>query len=335
MCVQEILGEGYILLGTSKEENEGVVLIRTDSNGDSIWSETYREPGNNLNSASFIQITDDGGYIIVGTTGYEDEEYNRWSQLWLIMVDSAGNKIWDREYGEQEWNSPNYGYCVRQTTEGEYILAGQKTSGGFLLLKTDQNGDTFWTRNFGGEYCHSVLVTSEGDYVAVGRGPAKTPWLSLYDGGDVLLVKVDPDGNTIWSRNHGGDDVDVGRWLDQTSDGGYIITGWSGSFVPSGLYLLKTDSFGFVDAIVEEPITEIKNWGIMAPIGSQTTLRYWDFPHGFNASIFDVTGRKADDIKTNASAGTITWGQGFPSGVYFIQVNEANKTSTAKVVLVK
>lgn len=333
-CVQETSDEGYLLAATQGTYSP-LVLFKTNAQGDSLWLRTYEKPGNNINIGLFIEETADSGFIVTGGTGIGSEEYEA-TALWLIKTNSEGDTLWTKEFGGDNHGDVDGGQCVRQTGDGGYIITGFRRSGGFWLLKTDENGDTLWTRTYGGESGNSALETSDGNYVVVGRGPAENPWLSFYDDGDVLLVKVDAYGNTIWQRHHGGDDVDAGYCVAQTSDGGYIITGWSGSFIPVGLYLLKTDSLGFVEAIAEEPIPESpRYWELASPVCSRMVLRFWNQPHGFHASVFDASGRKVDAIKTTTSAGTLTWGEGFPSGVYFIQVKEKQQVSSAKVVLVR
>lgn len=332
-CVRRTSDDGYIVAGSYTYDQ--LALVKTNSEGDTLWIRTHEESGHNLNRAYFVSETMDSGFIIAGETGLSSEELEaRW--LWLVKTDAQGNVLWTKMYaGTETGNFENRGRCVRQTMDKGYIVTGSRDPGGFWLLKTDENGDTLWTVTYGEEYGRSVLETPEGDYVAVGRGPAANPWLASYDAGDVLLVKADAYGNTIWERHHGGDDVDVGECVDQTSDGGYIITGWSGSFLPSGLYLLKTDSLGFMDAIVEKPIAELPiTWVVLSPVGTGIVLQYHDRPQGFQAAIFDVSGRRVDQIHATGSSGIVSWGSNQVPGVYFIQVNETNNTRTEKVVII-
>ena len=333
-CVRRTSDDGYIVAGSYTYEQ--LAFVKTNSEGDTLWIRTHEESGHNLNRAYFVSETKDSGFIIAGETGLSSEELEaRW--LWLVKTDAQGNVLWTKMYaGTETGNFENRGRCVRQTIDEGYIVTGSRDPGGFWLLKTDSLGDTLWTITYGGDRGNSVVETSDGNYVAVGDVPPANPWLSFYDASDVLLVKVDAYGNTIWERHHGGDDSDVGKCVDQTLEGGYVICGTSLSFDPVGLYLLKTDSLGFVEAIAEEPTPELpRNWVITSPVSSQIILRYWNRSHGLNASIFDVSGRKVGAIKTTASEGTLIWGEGYPSGVYFIRVTTDKKTNTAKVVLVR
>ncbi|MHC4540800.1 MAG: hypothetical protein ACYS74_13625, partial [Planctomycetota bacterium] len=152
----------------------------------------------------------------------------------------------ERTYGG---SGDDIGSSVQQTTDGDYIVAGYTYSFGtgssdVYLIKTDPSGDTLWTRTYGGsdiDYGYSVLQTTDGDYIVAGEtqsfgaGP-----------GDVYLIKTDPSGDTLWTRTYGGNGHDWGQSVQQTTDGGYIVSGQTNSFGPgqADVYLIKTDAVG-------------------------------------------------------------------------------------------
>ena len=151
--------------------------------------------------------------------------------------------------GDKEGNS------VQQTVDGGYIVCGYwnnqtGNSSDLCLIKTDDKGDTLWTKVYGGvnsERGYSVQQTIDGGYIACGGTM------------DVFLVKTDGNGVEQWNQTFGGTGTDIGNSVKQTSDGGYIITGETEDvFIPgvngeNNIYLIKTDGNGNVTSTFNIP----------------------------------------------------------------------------------
>ena len=190
--VQQTADGGYVIAGTTGNyPTTDFYLIKTTANGDTLWSKTFG--GTNYDWCNSVKHTADGGYIIVGET----ENFGAGNlDVYLIKTDANGVTLWSKTFGG---TSDDYGYSIQQTTDGGYIIAGNTESFGaggydFYLIKTTANGDTLWTKTFGGtydDYCFSVQQTTDGGYIIAGETESFGA-----GNGDVYLLKTDANGNS-------------------------------------------------------------------------------------------------------------------------------------------
>ena len=149
-------------------------------------------------------------------------------------------------------------FDVLVTEDGGSLIAGlannpgpshRITRGDAWLIKTDAQGTILWEKEYGGEedaFFSSIIQTREGEYVLLGEIAASYQRNET----DLYLLKIDGEGNELWSRTFGGRGMDLGKMVRQTTDGGYILVGDqadehpTGSVYESNLYLIKTDAEG-------------------------------------------------------------------------------------------
>ncbi|MBU1708281.1 right-handed parallel beta-helix repeat-containing protein, partial [bacterium] len=242
LSAQQTTDGGYILAGyTQSVGDKDFWLVKTDAGGIEEWSYTYG--GSSSEICYSVQQTSDNGYILAGYTqsfgagGYD---------IWLVKTNANGDSLWSRTFGG---SNREHCWSVKQTSDGGYILGGFTQSFGtgnedFWIVKTDANGDSLWSRTFGGigsEECISIQQTSDGGYAGGG-------YTTSYGAGvaDFWFVKMNANGDSLWSRTYGGNNSEFGYSIEQTTDGGYIFGGYTQSF-GSGNYdfwLVKTNTNG-------------------------------------------------------------------------------------------
>jgi len=223
-AVQQTTDGGYIIVGYTESfgAKADVYLIKTDADGGKTWSQLFGGPQWDVGHS--VQQTTDGGYIIVGST----ESFGAKADIYLIKTDAKGKKMWSQLFGGPQ---RDVGHSVQQTADGGYVIVGSTESFGakadVYLIKTDAKGKKMWSQLFGGpqrDVGHSVQQTADGGYIIVGSTE------SFGAKADVYLVKTDADGEKTWSELFGGPQQDVGYSVQQTRDGGYVMSGYSDSF---------------------------------------------------------------------------------------------------------
>lgn len=226
--VEQTRDGGFIAAGSTASHSAGdadVYLFKTDASGNQEWYQTYG--GVNYDAARSVQQTQDGGFIVAGSTA----SYGAGKMdVYLVKTDASGNLQWQRTFGGP---GNDYGWSVQQTQEGGFVVAGYTESFGagetdVYLVKTHAAGNLQWARTYGGagaEYAYSVQQTRDGRFIIAGS-------TASYGHGDtdVYLVKTDAQGNLRWDRTYGGVDSDAAYSAQETRDGGYVIAGVTGSY---------------------------------------------------------------------------------------------------------
>jgi len=218
-----------------------LILFSDNSSYGNQWEKTFG--GADYDVGASVQQTTDGGYIITGDTdsyGAGDRD------VYLIKTDANGNKLWEKTFGGSNYDSNLSG---QQTADGGYIMVGDTDSFGagemdIYLIKTDASGNKLWEKTFGGaseEFGDYVQQTADGGYIIA----AFTESFGAGDF-DVYLIKTDASGNKLWEKTFGGTSEEWGHAVQQTTDGGYIISGLTESIGAGDrdVYLIKTDANG-------------------------------------------------------------------------------------------
>lgn len=265
---QQTTDGGYIASGfyrISGNDNDAW-LLKTDVDGNELWSKTY---GTESTRDTFhsIQQTSDNGFIL---PGWNTNNSNKLSDGYIVKTDSEGNIEWEKTvgtgkdiFGIDKFNQINMG---RQSLDGGYIFTGY-SAGNFLffklhmnckfwVVKTDAEGNVEWDGTYSnpmffdwGLWCES---TSDGGYIVSGSTNGYGRIINLIQTGNTGLIscqlyvcKTDSNGNFEWDLTY--EDA-TARCVQETSDGGYIITGHKGSYYNTkGILLIKTDENGNIN----------------------------------------------------------------------------------------
>ena len=245
MDIRETPDGGFILAGHTESSGAGrrdAWLIKVDGEGTLEWERTFG--GERYDQAYAVGLTTDGGYAFAG---YTNPAGSSDSDAWLVKTDASGIEEWGRTFGGSRRDEAR---AMKVTSDGGFVLAGFSDSFGtdgsrdVWLIRTEADGTQRWAYAYGGNRLdegHAVAQTSDGGFILAGL-------TASFGAGreDAYLVKTDADGIQEWSATFGGTENDKAHDVQQTSDGGYIVTGWTSS-VGSGsfdLWLIKTNSAG-------------------------------------------------------------------------------------------
>lgn len=339
-CIRETPDGAYIIAGPRDTTGAGmydVWLLKTNSSGDTLW--THKYGGSSWDWINSVDLTSDGGYAFTGETkSFGKGNYD----LWLYKTNNQGDSIWASTYGDTTWE---WGSSIQGTSDAGYVVAGATSSFGsgqsdLWLLKTDSAGKvrlevspTRILRPNKNEnvyrFAPSALFTNlSTDYAGYPYAHCKITDAAsqeLYYHDSIRLTS----GIMPWETLK----KEFVPWVAQT------ITQYTATFYASALVgdslPSRPMSVSFRWTGVEEPVIQPSPTLVMVKsLGPELIMRYSNYPSGFCAEIFDAAGRRVDKFSSNLTSGTISWGKGNSSGVYFIRTNN-DEAKIQKMVLVK
>ncbi len=242
---------GYVLAGWSYSSDGDVIgntgfhfwIVKLNNLGTLEWQNSFG--GSSGEMAHSIVQTHDGGYIVAGETYSNDGDVSGShgdSEFWVVKISNIGEIEWQKTLGgcciEQA-------FSIAQTNEGGYIVVGTtgsynsgQVSGGYgffdcWVVKLNEFGDIQWQKALGGnaeDYGRYIQQTSDQGYIVIGTTYSTDGDVTQNDGGvDYWIVKLDNFGQIQWQKTLGGSDTEIASSVQQTSDGGYILSGYTHS----------------------------------------------------------------------------------------------------------
>lgn len=267
---------GYLVAGgsvsfdgqvSSNHGMEDAWLLKLDAEGNLLWAKTY---GGSLNDrAESIHPTADGGYIVAGYSESSDGDLSSNKggfDYWIFKINNQGDLLWSKNFGG---SLADFGFDARPTANGGFLMVGSAFSdngdvGGnngfydYWIIQLDNNGNLLWEKHFGGsgeERAYSFVPTDDGGAVIAGTTNSAGGDVGTNNGSyDYWLIKIDGEGNLLWSKTYGGSSEDRGLALSLTAAGGFLLGGFAasgngavgGNYGSRDAWLLKLDAEGQV-----------------------------------------------------------------------------------------
>ncbi|MBN2465327.1 hypothetical protein JXD38_06860, partial [candidate division WOR-3 bacterium] len=209
-------------------------LLVTDEDGTPILD---RSLGSDTTYGNDACLAPGGGYVVVGHQRWTEHGGQLNQRVYVTRVNAGGGSAWTYLYGADEYN---WGHAVEQTADSGFIVVAYSASvpGWIWQLKLNPDGSDAWTRvHTVGEWSpvpYWVRQVEDGGYVIVGS-------TGLGGGGDFLLLRTGPTGDSLWARRYGNPGTDDAAYgACRALDGGYALAGYAGD----NALVVRTDSLG-------------------------------------------------------------------------------------------
>jgi predicted SpoU family rRNA methylase len=234
-------------LSDNKSNGQDFVIARFNADGNKVWLKTYG--GSLADVLSSVTSTSDGGFVAVGDSASSDGDLsgntyggNRGhSDAIIVKLDADGNKVWLRDCGGSNYDFFN---SVTSMTDGGFVAVGysdssdsglwdNKGDGDFVVIRFDENGKGLWSKNYGGsdsEGFTSVAQVPGGGFIIAGASESSDGDLANNRGDNVCVIaRFGANDELLWLKPCGETTEDYFSSVILTSDGGFVVVGWSES----------------------------------------------------------------------------------------------------------
>lgn len=347
VALQATTDGGYILAGNSypfMDPRADMFLVKTDASGYELWNHTIGDTANDA-VAGVVQLPA-GGYFMVG-----EREVLHGTQVgnepYAVKTSSSGFPVWEELY---EGIFPAHCTSVRPAPIGGYILgatADHYTHGEGLytesmMIKLTADGIAEWVMACGIPYddeVHEAAPTPDHGYVAVGsRHDPDQPL-------DGFMVKVNVDGDTLWTKSFGGSEDDALESVLPWYNGRCAVAGYTRSYSANhnaDLWLVMLDSVYAVSA--DRPVVHAPDqYSLSAfpnPFNPVTEISFTvSRTQRVKLPVYDVAGRQvrllADEVFAAGEHRLNFDGRELPTGIYFARLQAKGAVKTQKLLLLK
>jgi hypothetical protein len=236
---------GYLLAGGTNSFGNGdydVYVVAIDREGEQLWDKTY---GGTNHDFAYKIINDNNNFILAGYSSSFNNSLN--SDGYILKINDKGKLIWEKIFGGEKWD---IFYSIVQNNNG-YIAAGYTDSFGygktdFYVVNVDSNGNCIWAKTYGGmrdDRATTIIKCKDNGFLIGGKSAS---YIARGFGWDILLVRIDNTGNTLWTRVFPASELEVGDSIIQEDDNGFVIAGIKKCYgvCDSNVYVIRTDAEG-------------------------------------------------------------------------------------------
>lgn len=319
---------------------QSVLVASFDAEGGLLWKRKFS--GGYIDNGKGIKILSDGNIIVTGSFVSNSEDAG---DLLFLMLRAEGDTLWIKTYGGGGWDIGNK---VIETADGGLLAVGSINLFGsrkqdLWIIKTDANGDSLWSRTFGGpsnESAYSVIESNIGGYIVVGDSGVGDHHAG---GGDLWLLKIDENGNLLWSETFGDGGSDGGRSIFGTEDGGFVVSGFKSEAGNINAWILRfapEQLIGLDENRSNIPSEILLSNNYPNPFNPTTTIEYSLSQSGnVSLTVYNLIGEEVALLYSgNMPAGNhkVIWdASSLASGLYIYRLQAGEIVRTKKMLLLK
>ena len=357
---------GFVISGNSRSVdgdvsgNHGFAdywMVKLSAGGSVLWQKSFG--GSTTDEESSLQQTADGGYILAGTSYSNNGDVSghhgstSTSDCWVLKTDSARNIVWQHSYGGTYSEGE---FELKIASDGGYIITGlahsndgdvsghhgTTSTSDVWVLKLDTAGNLLWQKSYGGtgnDEGLGISVCSDGGYIIAGSTASTDGDVTSNNGiTDYWLIKIDSLGNIQWQKTMGGTLDDEAMAVEQTIDGGFIVTGFtqsndvdvSGNHGDVDIWLVKLAG---ANGISQSSSSDFPGLFFPNPFHSNITLR---LPQTFAQAELRIYNAQGKEVRRQMIREKITVfnRNGMSNGVYYFEViNDNGEIECGKIII--
>ncbi len=337
--VLETDDNGFIISALTSSTGAGaedIWIIRINSSGDTLWTQTYGTAGND--AAYAICKTSDGAFAVTGVMD--------WSSLMVMKINTTGESLWTKTFGGADFEE---GTAIIEASNNDLMVLGHTSSSGageldVYLLRLNSSGDMIFQKTYGSsayEEGRDIMQLNTDEFILAGN----TTQNSTAGFMDYYIISVNAAGDTNWTKIIGGEGPERAYDLLNNGDGNFLVAGSnsaSGGLEDAALTFMAGDVQTAIDELPAELNSFMLHEAYPNPFNPSTNIRY-TIPEASVVSIkvYNILGNLvAEPLNRYMNAGTHTYTlnsseYNLASGVYFYTLTAGNYVSTKKMILMK